>query len=47
MDFVSEKLGTNIISAVEEIKEEDEENRLESAIKAGFLLTDSEFLSKV
>ncbi|KAI0496188.1 hypothetical protein KFK09_022495 [Dendrobium nobile] len=46
VDFVSQKLGNNIITAVEEVKERDEEGRLESAIKAGYLITDREFLSK-
>ncbi|XP_020588016.1 probable protein phosphatase 2C 77 [Phalaenopsis equestris] len=45
VDFLSEKLGNNIITAVEEVEEENED-RLKLAIKAGYLLTDNEFINK-
>ncbi|KAL0917665.1 hypothetical protein M5K25_012744 [Dendrobium thyrsiflorum] len=46
VDFVSQMLGNNIINALEEVKEDKEEGKLESAIKAAYLATDSEFLSQ-
>ena len=45
VDFVSEKLGKNILTALEELQKE--ENQMELAIKEGFLTTDREFLSQV
>ncbi|CAD5185037.1 unnamed protein product [Musa acuminata subsp. malaccensis] len=44
VDFVSEKLGKNILTALEELQKE--ENQMELAIKEGFLTTDREFLSQ-
>ncbi|KAK8921228.1 putative protein phosphatase 2C 77 [Platanthera zijinensis] len=46
MNFVSEKLGKNIISALEGVKEYDDEDKFETAIKAGYMNTDREFLSQ-
>ncbi|XP_020694345.1 probable protein phosphatase 2C 74 isoform X1 [Dendrobium catenatum] len=46
VDFVSQKLGNNIIKALEEVKEDNEEDKLESAIKTAYLTTDREFLSQ-
>ena len=45
MDFVSEKLGKNVVAALGELQHEDES--LELAMKAGYLATDTEFLSQV
>ncbi|RWW32905.1 hypothetical protein GW17_00002379 [Ensete ventricosum] len=45
VDFVSEKLGKNILTALEELQKE--ENQIELAIKEGYLTTDREFLSQV
>ncbi|EHA8589739.1 putative protein phosphatase 2C 77 [Cocos nucifera] len=44
VDFVSKKLGKNIIRAVAELDKED--NQLELAIRSGYLATDKEFLCK-
>lgn len=46
VDFVSENLGNNIIAAVAHL-EKEKEQRLEMAIKAGYLTTDREFLNQV
>lgn len=46
MNFVSEKLGNNIVSALERVKEDDEEGKFETAIKVGYMNTDREFLSQ-
>ncbi|PKA54569.1 putative protein phosphatase 2C 77 [Apostasia shenzhenica] len=46
VNFVSEKLGKNILHAVEQVDEKDEEDRFEAAIKAGYMRTDHEFLSQ-
>ncbi|XP_072950521.1 probable protein phosphatase 2C 77 [Typha angustifolia] len=47
VDFVSEKLGQNIIAAMAEAKKlHGEENHLEIAIREGYLTTDREFLSQ-
>ncbi|KAG0485130.1 hypothetical protein HPP92_009209 [Vanilla planifolia] len=46
VDFVVEKLGQNIITALGVIKIENEEHRLELAIKSGYRSTDLEFLSQ-
>ncbi|KAK1323560.1 putative protein phosphatase 2C 2 [Acorus calamus] len=43
VDHVTEKLGKNIIAAIDELKGED---KLEEAIKEGYLTTDKEFLSQ-
>ena len=45
MDHVTNKLGNNILRAIEKIGKE--EDKLEQAIKAGYLTTDEEFLSQV
>ncbi|RZS07620.1 hypothetical protein BHM03_00038511 [Ensete ventricosum] len=45
VDFVSEKLGKNIVVALDE--PEKEENKAEMAIKAGYLTTDRDFLTQV
>lgn len=45
VDFVSNKLGKNIITAVAEL--DKEENQLELAIRTGYLTTDKEFLKQV
>ncbi|OAY63842.1 putative protein phosphatase 2C 77 [Ananas comosus] len=45
VDFVSENLGNNIIAAVAHL-EKEKEQRLEMAIKAGYLTTDREFLNQ-
>ncbi|KAJ0972882.1 hypothetical protein J5N97_020841 [Dioscorea zingiberensis] len=45
VDFISEKLGKNIITALSTSKK-GEEDPLEVAIKEGYLTTDREFLSK-
>lgn len=49
VDFVSEKLGKNIINSLSALleTEEEEQDSLELAIKEGYLTTDREFLSKV
>lgn len=51
MDFVSEKLGKNIVTALDEMEEEGGEReangRVEMAIRAGYSTTDWEFLSQV
>ncbi|XP_008775736.2 probable protein phosphatase 2C 74 [Phoenix dactylifera] len=44
VDFVSKKLGKNIIAALDEL--DKEENQLELAIRSGYLATDKEFLSQ-
>ncbi|CAL9055361.1 probable protein phosphatase 2C 74 isoform X1 [Musa acuminata AAA Group] len=44
VDFVSEKLGKNIVAALDE--PEKKENQAEMAIKAGYLTTDRDFLSQ-
>lgn len=44
VDYVAEKLGKNIITAIEE--SEKSENQLEQAIEEGYLTTDKEFLSQ-
>ncbi|KAJ8476924.1 hypothetical protein OPV22_020651 [Ensete ventricosum] len=44
VDFVSEKLGKNIVAALDE--PEKEENKAEMAIKAGYLTTDRDFLTQ-
>jgi hypothetical protein len=43
-DYVAENLGRNIVKAIECVGEED---RLEQAIRRGYLVTDKEFLSQV
>lgn len=45
MDFVSEKLGKNIIRAVAGL--EGGEDKLEVAIRSGYLNTDKEFIRQV
>jgi len=45
VDFVSEKLGKNIIQAVDGVEGGDD--KLEVAIRSGYLTTDKEFLSQV
>ena len=50
VDFVSEKLGQNIITSLSaslKKQEGEEQDSLELAIKEGYLTTDREFLSKV
>ncbi|KAF5741944.1 hypothetical protein HS088_TW10G00952 [Tripterygium wilfordii] len=42
VDYVSENLGKNILKALENVGEED----VNEAIRGGYLVTDSEFLSK-
>ncbi|XP_008806972.2 probable protein phosphatase 2C 74 [Phoenix dactylifera] len=44
VDFVTEKLGNNILAALSQLKEK--ENQLELAIRAGYLTTDSQLLSQ-
>ncbi|KAJ8618728.1 hypothetical protein MRB53_014914 [Persea americana] len=44
VDHVTNKLGNNILRAIEKIGKE--EDKLEQAIKAGYLTTDEEFLSQ-
>ncbi|WOL02389.1 putative protein phosphatase 2C 74 [Canna indica] len=44
VDFVCEKLGKNIISALTDL--EGEEDQIDLAVKAGYLTTDKEFISK-
>lgn len=46
VDFITEKLGKNIISSVDEVKEDDGEDALAMAIQTGYLTTDNEFLHK-
>ncbi|KAH7670761.1 protein phosphatase 1L protein [Dioscorea alata] len=48
VDFVSEKLGQNIVTSLSALleKEEEEQDSLELAIKEGYLTTDREFLTK-
>lgn len=50
VDFVSEKLGKNIVTALDEMEEEGGEReangRVEMAIRAGYSTTDWEFLSQ-
>ncbi|CAL9154802.1 unnamed protein product [Musa hybrid cultivar] len=44
VDFVSERLGKNIVAALDEPEKED--NQADTAIKAGYLTTDRDFLSQ-
>ncbi|THU69160.1 hypothetical protein C4D60_Mb08t11480 [Musa balbisiana] len=44
VDFVSETLGKNILAALDEPEKED--NQADTAIKAGYLTTDRDFLSQ-
>ncbi|KAL5571740.1 hypothetical protein UlMin_021337 [Ulmus minor] len=41
-DYVAENLGKNIVKAIQD----DEEHRLEEAIRGGYLVTDNEFLNQ-
>lgn len=43
-NYVAENLGRNIVKALEYVGEEE---RLEQAIRRGYLVTDKEFLSQV
>lgn len=45
MDHVTKKLGKNILTAMEKI--DKVEDKIEEAVKAGYLTTDKEFLSQV
>ncbi|XP_042391775.1 probable protein phosphatase 2C 74 [Zingiber officinale] len=50
VDFVSEKLGKNIVTALDEVEDEEGEReangRVEMAIRAGYSTTDREFLNQ-
>ncbi|WOL01582.1 putative protein phosphatase 2C 74 [Canna indica] len=46
VDFVSEKLGKNILSALDELSKTNQENQTQLAIKAGYLTTDRDFLAQ-
>ena len=45
VDFVTEKLGKNILAVLPEL--EETENQLELAIRAGYRTTDSQLLGQV
>lgn len=47
VDFTADKLGQNIIEAMKETKEEDDEDSLETATKVGYKTTDNDFLAQV
>lgn len=45
-DYVAQNLGKNIVKELEHVKM-DEDNKLQEAIRGGYLVTDKEFLSQV
>lgn len=47
VDFAADNLGRNIIEAMKEAREEDDEDSLETATKVGYKTTDNEFLAQV
>lgn len=49
VDFVCEKLGKNVTAALAELQHKggDDDASLETAVAAGYLATDTEFLSQV
>ncbi|CAN6458305.1 unnamed protein product [Victoria cruziana] len=46
VDFVTEKLGKNIVSATQEGRGSEKKHAIEEAIKAGYLDTDKQFLKQ-
>ncbi|XP_078156210.1 putative protein phosphatase 2C 74 [Carex rostrata] len=46
VDYVSDNLGKNIISKISQMEKREREDKLEMAIRAGYLTTDEEFISQ-